>query len=196
MNQKEVFLDYIVEKERKRINIVFGERKENKISIIIHTQKKEKKYFRKIYTKITNKKREIEKRWKEKKQEKKNKPHQYTSILEQIVEMKNSGKNYQEIQEKYQGFKKKETLTQAFKDYQNNYQQRKFTKKIRKFDNKIATEEYKRKISYLYQHSQKNLKEIAKDLGTEYGMNISTSTISRYARKKLGVQNRKEARKE
>lgn len=206
-------------KEKIEINILYKENNyqhqaNNTIKPLEEITQKEKKYENKTknyfwqrifkkkqqttntilptYVQSTSKKEKITR--KERNTIKKNEQYQYTAILEKIVNMKNEGANYQAIQEKYTGFSNINTLKKGFQDYQHNYQNGTFKNNIKKYDNKIATEEYKNKIIKHYQQSNKTLKEIAQDLSKEYGMNISTSTISRYARKELNVKNRREAK--
>ena len=59
--------------------------------------------------------------------------------------------------------------------------------KLNRYDNHIATTNMKSEIVKEYcTNYSKSLTQIAKNLSKKYNMNISESTIRKYARKKLG----------
>jgi len=62
------------------------------------------------------------------------------------------------------------------------------------FDYRLADNEMKTEMTRMYSDSDKNLNYISEELSKKYGMNVSASTISKYARNELKVKNRREAR--
>lgn len=124
-----------------------------------------------------------------------NKTTNYLEITKRLAELKNKGKNLQEIIKIYDGFTEK-NIKQAYQDYQGYVQAGmiKNPTKIKRYDHRIASEDLKNKIIHEYKNNKNNLRTISEELTKEYGMNISTSTISKYARNKLEVKNRKEAK--
>ncbi len=65
---------------------------------------------------------------------------------------------------------------------------------IKQYRHDLASDEMKEEITESYKNSDKTLKEISNDLTKKYGIHISASTLSKYARKELNVRNRKEAK--
>ncbi len=109
------------------------------------------------------------------------KQYNYLELLEDLVEEKNND-YYSKIDE---------NKIRALKDYQKFYQSKIVEGSIiQRYDNRIACDEMKERIMHDYQYSIKTLKELANDYKQEYGHSISASTISRRARKELGVKKR------
>lgn len=65
------------------------------------------------------------------------------------------------------------------------------------FDYRLADNKMKSDIVKMYadSNSDKTIGDISKELSEKYGMNVSASTISKYARNELRVKNRCEAKK-
>ena len=121
-------------------------------------------------------------------------PTSYEGITKHLVDLKNEGVSLDGMLEIYDGFNE-ETLKQAFCDYQGFVQAGVISdKKIDRFDKGIVSDDFLKRISHEYRSSDKSLKDLSDELSSEYGMNISASTISKYARSDLGVGSRKEAK--
>ena len=65
---------------------------------------------------------------------------------------------------------------------------------IRRYDGNIASEGLWNRMIDGYQNSEKSLRQLSNDLEKEYGMHVASSTISKHARRALGVKSRVEAK--
>ncbi|MBN1274735.1 hypothetical protein JXA12_00375 [Candidatus Woesearchaeota archaeon] len=122
-------------------------------------------------------------------------PVDYVSVLEDLVRMKNEGASLKEMREKHDGFTDDREVRKAFNDYQAYVQAGTMRgEPIRRFDAGVVSEEYWNRMVHEYRHGQQSLRRLSEELGREYGMHVSSSTISRHARRALGVGSREEAR--
>ncbi|MFC1648882.1 hypothetical protein ACFL1B_05485 [Nanoarchaeota archaeon] len=81
-----------------------------------------------------------------------------------------------------------------FSEYLDMYRDGFVSTRIARYDNNIAPSEMRQEMYSMYKGSDLNLKQVSSYLSEKYGMNISASTVSKYSRMGLGVDNRKEAR--
>lgn len=147
------------------------EQKENIVQRISHSAKKIKEH---IFGKVKQRKRK--------------------KLFHGIVDCYNSSRSYHRIAETFNlesHMEAEELLREALEQYQpgkNSFQ-------ITAYNHHIASDHMKQDIVDSYCTSKESLKSLAKTISEKYGMNISSSTISKYARKETKTKNRKEARK-
>ncbi|MBD3209382.1 LysM peptidoglycan-binding domain-containing protein [Candidatus Woesearchaeota archaeon] len=124
-------------------------------------------------------------------------PVDYVGVLQAMVRMKNSGSSLDEIAGEYAGFRDRDDVRKAFADYQGFVQSGVITQPdvVDRYDGRVANTDFKCRVVHEYQRGKGTLSEIRRDLKKEYGMDVSESTISRYARQALGVGSRKAARR-
>ncbi len=87
-----------------------------------------------------------------------------------------------------------EHLEQSYDAYLRLYRQGKVEKKFERYDHQIAPDEMKEEMAEMYIYSDKNLEQVSEYLAEKYGMEVSSSTVSRRSREYLNVQSREEAR--
>ena len=115
--------------------------------------------------------------------------------LDHIVEIKNNNP-YATIDSLVvkSNVENEQELQKNYSDHFTAYQAGKTNLKFARYDSNIAPKDMKQEMVEAYQNSEKSLKAIAIELSDKYGMNISSSTISKYSRQELNVKNRKEAK--
>lgn len=88
------------------------------------------------------------------------------------------------LQDRVKEYLAEQTLTKQTNEYE----------RLQRFNQAFASKEYVQDIVKEYQRHPSSLRTVALQLSTKYGMNVSVGTLSRIARKELGVKNRKAAK--
>jgi plasmid maintenance system antidote protein VapI len=84
----------------------------------------------------------------------------------------------------------------SFDAYFNAQQNGSLATRIERYDHTIAPQAMVDAYVDAYQHSEDSLDDVSERISAAYGMNVSSSTISRRAREILDVESRREARDE
>ncbi len=120
------------------------------------------------------------------------------NALEDLVKFRNKHPRHSldQLVNKIEGniYKEGNHLRQPLRQHLRRYKKGKTRTKIVRYDHQLASKDMKKEMITMYKKSEKNLEQVAEHLTEKYGMNISSSTISRRARKELEVNSREEAK--
>ena len=122
----------------------------------------------------------------------------YVGVVQDLVRLRNEGASLGELRERYNGFRSDEEVRGALRDYQGMVQSGVIRPDeeglLGRYDRRVASDAFKHRLVHEYAHSDRSLRDLSSSLSREYGMRVSASTISKYARRELGVHGRREAR--